>query len=337
MTVYQTDASITIGSTTLRIYSGTVTHDTFAAVQVRAEVEVARTTVTDALEPRTLPTVRVWWSAPTVPDDGRTRQSEFYGVLTGKSLNRDTGRYRLVIDSRDALLDAYAPAVDDTVPLQPSRKDDLNSIASYVLNTCGVGSNVRTTPLPTPSDIDENALIWRGGETGLTYLQRLLQAAEHRIMYIFYSRYWTVQASSYFNPTPVPLPIPFGEGNGLISATFDTEWSSDWCDAATIVYHWPGLGNGRRVDSYKAVSTPTRTRTISVDGYWPGAGRARNVVLQAALRYKVARLVVTARPAISAGIRISFTALGRTWTGSILTVTHDLADGTMRLVVGDLA
>lgn len=154
--------------------------------------------------------------------------------------------------------------------------------AAYDFAWTGVAHASNSTRTPAVERPPE-ALVWRAGVSGMSFLEPLLKAAGLRLVCDELRR-WTLRDRDYR-----------ADGNqmyrhGVNIETADESLSRDddaWFDAAVYEYTWDDLdGNAqRRVDAFGLTATPTKVLRVEVpDTPFPGPGRAEHIVRRAQSR-----------------------------------------------------
>jgi len=150
----------------------------------------------------------------------------------------------------------------------------------YAWSDVSHGSNSTRTPsVERPPE----ALVWRAGVSGMSFLEPLLKASGLRLVCDELRR-WSLRDKDYR-----------ADGNqmyrhGVNIETADESLSRDddaWFDAAVYEYAWDDLdGNAqRRVDGFALTNTPTKVLRVEVpDTPFPGPGRAEHIVRRAQSR-----------------------------------------------------
>lgn len=143
-------------------------------------------------------------------------------------------------------------------------------------------SNVANASTSTRTPIvarDPESLTWRAGDTGIEFLQPLVQAAGFRLV-CDETRTWTLRDESYL--APGSLNIKYGvnliEGSDAIRRD-----DGVWFDARVTRYRWTDRDGIQReaVDAFTLIDPPTRVDRIEVNAPYPGPGRSEYAVRRA--------------------------------------------------------
>lgn len=140
-------------------------------------------------------------------------------------------------------------------------------------------NSTRTPSVERPPE----ALVWRAGVSGMSFLEPLLKAAGLRLVCDELRR-WTLRDTNYR-----------ADGNqmyrhGVNIETAEESLSRDddaWFDAAVYEYTWTDLDGApqRRIDAFELTARPTKVLRVEVqDTPFPGPGRAEHIVRRAQSR-----------------------------------------------------
>lgn len=299
--------------------TGRITLDATSAPHVTAELEVTLDPDTlDLLDPRDSPRIRF------------TADSRVFdlGIRT-RPVVQDDATVRLSLASDEALLGDYAPLADDTTPL--THVASLRDVVDYVLDEA-LGASLEITPAIdynfTGTGYDDDAFTWKAGQSGLAFLQPLVQAAGFRLV-CDESRAWTLRDESYvLTPT---VSIRYGVNMNAGTDVIDRD-TGLWCDACVVRYSWRNAAGEalEETDAY-ALSTPyTRLRLIERDTPYPGPGFAAYVVRRSQFRGREVEATRGADWNVRAEQYVSIVLDGApTQTGVIESVEFDLAGDRM--------
>lgn len=123
------------------------------------------------------------------------------------------------------------------------------------------------------------ALTWRAGVSGMTFLEPLLKSAGLRLV-CDEQRRWSLRNAEYRAPGTQVYRYPVN----IKSAEEELSRESEWYDAAVYEYIWPdqyGIEQ-RALDTYALVTPPTKVLHVQLRGVvFPGPGRAEFMVKRA--------------------------------------------------------
>lgn len=177
--------------------------------------------------------------------------------------------------------------------LQPYFDGSLPDTAHYAFSWAGDANKSASTREPLHDAPVPEAFIWRAGTSAMDFLAALLKAAGLRLV-CDEQRRWTLREADYRaegNQT-------YRHGVNILNGAREqiSREGDNWYDAAVYTYIWTddaGIEQ-RRVDSFSAVTTPTKVLDVEVRAPYPGPGRAEHIVRRALSRGRV--LTVPAVP-----------------------------------------
>lgn len=260
----------------LDVKGGAITLDAGAAPHVHADLTIGPVSedVYEALDPRLSPRVRIEVDAVI----GSTVQSRSFDLgVRARPLTYLDGDYGLSLDSDEAILTDIAPLADDAAPdAMVSGRD----IVDYVLDFAIPGAALAPgDDFAIPGDADAEALIWRAGDTGMDFLQPLLEAVGLRLV-CDEERVWTLRSEDYTTPGNIVIR----DLVNLIDAdeTIDRD-AGLWFDAAVTRYRWTDTAGvlHEALDAYTSATPPTKVKTFDKTTVFRGTGFSSYAVRRA--------------------------------------------------------
>lgn len=258
---------------------------------------------------------------------GRARRFDL-GIRARPVRQRDAS-VQLSLASDEALLADYAPLADDDTPL--TLVDSLRDVVDYVLDKA-LGTTLDASPSIdydfTGTGYDDDAFTWRAGQSGIDFLQPLVQAAGFRLV-CDENRDWTLRDENYVVAPAISIRygVNLNDGTDIIDRD-----AGLWCDACVVRYTWNNAAGDtlEEVDSY-ALSTPyTRLRLIERDTPYPGDGFAAYVVRRSQFRGREVEATSAADWAAKAEQYVSIVLDGApTQTGVVEKIEYDIAGDRM--------
>lgn len=299
--------------------SGTITLDATSAPHVTADITVTLDSDTlELLDPRDSPRVRI------------VADSRVFDLgVRSRPVSQSDATVRVSLASDEALLGDYAPLADDATPL--THVASLRDVVDYVLDEA-LGAALEATPAIdydfTGTGYNNDAFTWKAGQSGLAFLQPLVQAAGFRLV-CDETRAWTLRDEEYvLTPT---IAIRYGVNMNAGSDVIDRD-AGLWCDACVVRYRWTTAAGEalEEIDAF-ALSTPyTLLRLIERDTPYPGAGFAAYVVRRAQFRGREVEATRGADWTARAEQYVSIVLDGApTQTGVVESIEYDIAGDRM--------
>lgn len=175
------------------------------------------------------------------------------------------------------------------------------------------------------------ALLWRAGDSGMTFLEPLLKAGGFRLVCDERRRWW-LRSADY----RAAGAQSYRYGVNIKTADESLSREDDaWYDAAVYVYIWTDADGieQRRTDSFSFVPNPTKVLRVELRGTpYPGPGRAESIVRRAQGRGRT--VTVSAIPSWEeeADQYLSILLEGTPiQTGIIASVRYDFGEDTVQV------
>lgn len=255
-------------------------------------------------------------------------ETNMLAVVTGRRLNRKTGRVTITAASGEAILADYRALADNKLLGAP--RGSLRAMVSAVLAIAlGVVPEDLLAPGPDtaaatgdPDDVDK-ALTWWAGTSAWDFLQPLVTAAGMVL--------WCDEIWAWHLDVPESRTTPgqvFVHADNAVEADDERDRHADeWCTGVVVVYEWtdPAGVRMRRVDT---AGTASKVHVVNFDTAYPGPGAAAAILARRTDRGSSLSAVTvsdaTARPGMLLRAGFDGEQLGR-----IERVQFDLYDGLM--------
>lgn len=214
---------------------------------------------------------------------------------------------------------------DEVVPYFDGDTADTADYEYAWTGTPQVSTSTRTPTVERSPD----ALIWRAGVSGMSFLEPLLKAAGLRLV-CNEQRQWTLRNAEY----RAAGDQIYRYGANIETADESLSREDDaWRDGAVYEYVWTDADGieQRRVDAFALTATPTKVSHVVIrDTPYPGPGRAEHMVRRAQGRGRT--VTVSAIPSWLESTDQTLSVLlegSPIQTGIAGSVTFNLADDTV--------
>ena len=297
-------SAVVIGSPdiALKVKGGNVSLDSYRAPHIQGNLTIAAPTLAtlNALDPRNGRRIRITVAA-TFP--GYSQNRTFDLGMRDRDVDHANAEVRLTLASDEALLDDYAPLVDDVTPR--ASESSLRSVINYVLNKAIPGKSLAASPsvnanatrywpvtnlLPNPAP-SALATEWQIGFNG-NYIGSITMSSPLPVNGHPYAVQWTAGAGTATLAAGTPSSYRVTPGRWYV---FSFYLASSAATSARAALQWRsrgGVGTLSTVYGSVVSSDATAFKRLSIiaqapdgaDSVWPfvdtagnTAGRAHHV------------------------------------------------------------
>ncbi|MDJ1115383.1 DUF859 family phage minor structural protein [Microbacterium dauci] len=312
----------------LPIIDGSISLDAGRSPHVQANIQVPMRFL-ELLDPRDAPRVILDVKAIFQGEDGPVVQERTFNLgVRRRPAAYGSGIITVDLASDEALLGDYRPLANVTAM---AGMTSIRAVVSYVLDRAIPGAVLAPSDdrAPVGEDADEEALLWKAGESAIEFLHPLVQALGLRLV-CDEARVWTLRDANYTGDGDV---LNLTTGVNLIEAQDTIDRDGDlWFDARITRYRWTDSGGAQRerVDAF-ALRTPySRASLVTLNSPYPGPGRSEYAVRRAQQRGREVSATIVADWNTRAEQPATFTFPDApTQFGAIQTVEFNLANDEM--------